>query len=132
MGAQQIINTHDQLTAAQGGIAIVRHPARSVMPRRWVVYRVDARGVEVMTDTSPDCAWYNYNRKTFIYRGRDDVIERRLDAQDWIAANLGEPGPWTRNRMGDYVPVRINQSHPIAKREKAPATKPEMRDGANR
>ena len=111
----RIINTHDQLVAAGGGVAIMTARSSGRMPRAcgWAVYRVNARGEQIVTNA--DAAWYEYKRKTFYWRLYGDKAAALESAQEWIAEHLGEPGPWKRNAVRDYVPERIQKQFPIKK-----------------
>jgi len=123
----QIINTHDQLMAAGGGIAIVPayYGVREVRIHGWRVYRI-VRGKPVNTDTGGH--WTDYGLKRFTASGAHypnwHARQRAalLQAQEWIAKTYGEKGPWARNRMGDYVPERINDEFPIPRRDKEKTT----------
>lgn len=111
-----IINTHDQLVAAGRGIALIYHTVhpRDCSVRKWSVYAV-MNGKVVRTKS--DAPWYDYGQQTFLVGfglTRMQVLEK---AKQWVATNYAEDGPWVRNRMGDYVPKRINDQFPIPKRE---------------
>lgn len=112
----EIINTHDQLTAAGGGVAIM--PAYSGARTRhrdgWSVYRANASGEQVITD--PNAHWSDHKRKRFseFTATRAEALEA---AKAWVLATYGEAGPWKRNRMGDYVPERIAKAHPLRARK---------------
>jgi hypothetical protein len=128
-GAIRLINTHDQLTAAGGGPAItsIYTPGRDPVFCGWGVYRVNEHGKQVVTDAH--AAWYNHGNKVF-HTTRGDRMAALQAAKDWVANYLGEPGPWVRNRMRDYVPRHINERFPLVKPEVRPVSKPELRDGA--
>jgi hypothetical protein len=84
----------------------------------WIVLRVNADGKELATDK--DAAWYHYKRKWFGSAGDNDRGKAALaKAQAWVAGQGWCSGPWTRNRMHDYVPAAINKAFPIPKRKDA-------------
>lgn len=118
---QRIINTHDQLKAAGGGIAIiVAHGGiRETFVNGWYIYRVSKHGDQLITD--PQAAWYNYGMKWFSNFGDGSFHERNAvalgQARAWVAEQYGEHGPWVRNAQLDYVPERIQKAFPI-RREK--------------
>lgn len=113
-----LVNTHDQLVAAGGGIAIL-YRARGSRPSSvpgWLVLRVDARGVEVATDSRAHFS--SYGKKLFI-AGASDTRQAALQkALDWVQQTYGEAGPWVMNAVRDYVPERIQKQFPIPKRKK--------------
>ena len=108
----RLINTHDQLVAAGGGVAIMPSYTQGRGSARvgWGIYRVDAAGKQIVTDS--EAPWYNYGRKVFYSRTRshDESLE---EAKAWVAERCNEPGPWHRNHMRDYVPERIAKQFPI-------------------
>lgn len=107
-----ITNTHDQLVASNGGVAITPAQTQGRSPRfyGWTVYRIDAKGREVVTDCN--AAWYNYGRKTFsaTMKGRMESLQ---EAKEWVAAQGWYDGKWVRNRMFDYVPADVNKRFPL-------------------
>lgn len=111
MREREIINTFDQLRAAGGGVAISTAylPGQSVHPYGWSVWRVNAKGKQVVTD--PDAPWYAYGSRVFSFSG--DKKAALEAAKAWAAEQFGEQGPWKRNRMHDYVPERIFKQFPI-------------------
>jgi hypothetical protein len=113
----RLINTHDQLVAAGGGVAIMtaHTQGRSSRACGWAVYRVNAQGEQVATNAK--AAWYEDGRKTFYWRVYSDKNVALESAQEWIAENCGEAGPWKRNAARDYVPERIQKQFPISKKE---------------
>jgi hypothetical protein len=115
--SRQPINTHDQLVATGGGVAITRaySPGRDHRVCGWSVYRVDARGRRLVTDKS--ASWYDYGSKVFFCFGRPRM-EALAEAKEWVRATYGEAGPWKRNVWGDYVTVRVAKLAPLAPREK--------------
>lgn len=106
------INTHDQLAAAGGGIAIcpAYSGARRDYRNGWCVYHVNAVGQQVVTDKNAH--FTDYGRKRFGEFGtsRAEALE---EAKRWVAETYGERGPWVRNRLGDYLPERIHKAHPL-------------------
>jgi len=112
----KIINTHDQLVAAGGGVAITRAytPSRERRVCGWAVYRVNAAGEKLATD--PKAAWYDHGCKTFLKFGRGDAL---ADAKEWVAETYGEGGPWKRNSWGDYVAAPIAKAFPLAQRKRS-------------
>ena len=113
---REVINTYQQLQAATTGvgaehqaIAITFSAAHSVFGPRWQVVRI-VRGRNVKTDHH--ASWHDYGRKTFLGNKRSDASER---AKAWVAGQYGEHGPWKRNRMGEWVPERINNRFPLRK-----------------
>jgi len=113
----EICNTHGQLVAAGGGIAIM--PAyvgtRTEYRSGWKVYRVDAAGARIATD--PTAHWTDYGCKRF-HESDKTRAEALEEAKRWCAETYGEQGPWVRNRMGDYLPARIHKAYPLRKRTK--------------
>jgi len=111
-----IYNTHYQLVAAGGGIAIIYQGhggARSMQYPAWRVYRVNARGVKLATD--PTAHWMDGGCKRFSVHNREDKKVQLELAVQWVKEQYGEEGPWKRNRTGDMVPERINAQFPIRK-----------------
>lgn len=108
----RLLNTHDQLVAAGGGVAIIvaHSPGRSRSPCGWSVYRI-VDGKQVITDKI--AAWYERGMKTFHYG--TTKMEAFEAAKAWVAEKYGESGPWHRNVMRDYVPERIAKKFPIRK-----------------
>lgn len=105
------INTHDQLVAAGGGVAIVPAytGARSNYRNGWHVYRVNVKGQPLVTDKTAH--WTDHHRKHFPDGfSRAEALE---EAKRWVEATYGERGPWVRNRMGDYLPERIHKAFPL-------------------
>lgn len=110
-----ILNTHDQLTVAGGGVAITRRAGngRACVNPAFQVYRVNAAGKQLMTD--PEAAWYDNFCKTFTFIGRPDVKAALEAAKAWCAARYKLEGPWVRNRIGDYVTESMNGHYPISR-----------------
>lgn len=117
MTKRAITNTHDQLVATEGGIAIVpaHTPSRTRSKCGWAVYRVDAEGRAYVT-AHKDAAWYDYGRMSFCSDRTPGFAADLVRAQRWIAAQYGEVGPWVRNRIGDYVPARVQKAAPLTPR----------------
>lgn len=117
-----MINTHDQLVAAGGGVALCPNHVgiRTTRIYGWHVYRVDAAGVKIVTD--PKAAWYDYGRKVFYPPADLPFHERQraalAEAQAWVKKQGWYAGEWSRNRMGDFVPADVQKRFPIQKREK--------------
>lgn len=118
----RIVNTHCQLTANGGGVAIMPSygGARTSHVNGWLIYRVGARGKQIPTD--PDAHWSQYGRKWFSNRNHKGTFHQRQaaaleDAKRWIAEQGWYDGEWKRNRQRDYVPAEINKRFPIPKRE---------------
>lgn len=118
--SREIRNTHDQLMAAGGGVAIM--PAytgtRTMYRNGWVVYRLAANGKQIVTD--PKAHWADYGKKWFsesLQPNRATVKEARAaaleTAKKWIAEQGWYDGEWKRNRQRDYVPADINKRFPI-------------------
>lgn len=110
-----IINTHDQLVAAGGGVAITRATSggRDSFFAGWHVYRI-VNGRAVKTD--PDSAWYDGGMKSFVAIERDRGKAALARAIAWVAAQGWYKGDWKRNRQQDYVPAPIQRDFPIPKR----------------
>ena len=114
MSDRKIYNTHDQLVAAGGGIAITYQGyggSRSMQYPAWHIYRVNAAGVKIVTDSKAH--WMDYGQKRFSVDNRDDKKVKFEQAAQWVKDTYGEEGPWKRNRMGDMVPERIQTQFPI-------------------
>ena len=117
----RVLNTHGQLVAAGGGVAIITSygGTRDSFVDGWEIYVVEANGKARPTDE--DAAWYHYGRKHVSMRTVGNFHERRREALEkakaWVAIQLGEDGPWSRNAIGDFVPSRVQKQFPI-KREK--------------
>ena len=111
---RDIINTHDQLTRAGGGVAIMYRARGKLIVPGWIILRVDALGQSVVTDERAH--WTEYGRKVFLVVDRNSIREKLAEAQTWVAENCGERGPWKRNRAGNYVPKRIDDAFPIRKK----------------
>lgn len=116
-----IINTHDQLVAAGGGVAIVSSssPGTNQYVDGVLVYRI-VNGRAVSTDT--EAAWYHYGRKHFssgFATGRAAksaaFIRAAEEAQKWVSKQGWYSGPWVRNAMRDYVPEEIQSRFPIVR-----------------
>jgi len=112
----EIVNTHMQLVAAGGGVAIVPHSTPlDKRPSGWAVYRLDSKGTRLITDEK--AAWYCYGQKVFSFFGYGNLAfgkEAALAAaQAWIAEEYGEHGPWKMNAWRDYVPERVQKQFPI-------------------
>lgn len=109
------VNTHEQLKAAGGGIAIITAyaGARSEYRNGWKIYHVNAAGRRVVTDENAH--FTDYGCKHFGESGttRAEALE---EAKRWVAETYNEHGPWVRNRMGDYLPERIHKAFPLRKR----------------
>jgi hypothetical protein len=112
-----IVNTHEQLAAAGGGVAIMKHHSQGRDARfdGWCVYRLDAKGLQIATDAK--AAWYNNGKKVFHKLGRDATAALE-EAKAWVLEAYQEAGPWKSNGMGDYVPERIAKAHPLKKSTK--------------
>ena len=119
---RSIINTHDQLRALGGGVAIVVSygGGRDTHVDGWCVYRVDARGQRLVTDK--DAAWYRNSLKWFpLDSGLGlSFAERRTRAAEaakaWVAKQGWYGGEWKRNAVGDYVPIEAQRRFPIKRR----------------
>ncbi len=118
----EIVNTHQQLVAAGGGIAIVTHRggARSDYVAGWGVYRVGPDGKKI--DTNPNAPWYDYGKKVFLNSSFSGSFHERSRAaleraKQWITEQGWHKGNWKRNRMRDYVPAEIDLKFPIRKRD---------------
>jgi len=115
---QRVVNTHDQLIAMGGGVAIVvsHGGARTDYVDGFLVYRV-VGGRAVVTD--PDTAWYHHGRKWFsnsAYRNEGHhkaQAKAALDAQRWVREQGWYDGPWVRNGQRDWVPDEVNRLFPI-------------------
>lgn len=121
MNASRIINTHDQLVAAGGGVAIVGAygPGRDSGSDGVLVYRV-VNGRAVVTDS--DAVWYFYGRKHFsaaFAAGRTARAEAQAQAaktaQTWVREQGWYAGIWVRNAMRDYVPEDVQRRFPIVR-----------------
>lgn len=116
---REIVNTHDQLVAAGGGVAIM--PAytgtRTQYFYGWAIYRVNEHGKQVVTD--PKAHWSDYGKKVFSTLGQkgNTPAERSRNAlaaaKAWVAEQGWYDGEWTRNRRRSYVPKEINKRFPI-------------------
>jgi len=121
---REIINTHDQLIAFGGGVALLK--AHGGIRTKYVsgvlVYRVNAKGHEVVTD--PKAAWYHYHRKHFSnFLNREGTFpERQRMAEDaakqWVAEQGWYDGPWVRNGFGDLVPEVVQKQFPLKRKRK--------------
>ena len=114
----EIINTHDQIVAAGGGVAILTAYAPGISRRAsgWSVYRVNADGKAIVTDSN--APFYAHGRKEFYYHNKETKEAALEEAKAWILKKYGEAGPWKRNAMRDYVPERIAKQFPLRKRPK--------------
>ncbi len=116
---KEIINTHDQMVAAGGGVAIVPAFAgtRTQYQCGWAIYRVNSNGQAVVTD--PLAHWQNNHKKVFSDFAQDGstTLERRRAAleaaKQWVAEQGWYSGEWARNRQRDYVPKDINKQFPL-------------------
>lgn len=116
----EIVNTYDQLVAVGGGIAICKRwgGIRDRHIAGWVILRVNAKGLQIVTD--PEAAWYDNNYKVFANSLHKGTFFQKQslafdEAAKWVAEKYGEVGPWKRNRMGDFVSERINKQFPLRK-----------------
>lgn len=115
----EVVNTHDQLKRAGGGVAIMPSylGARERFFYGWAVYRINERGKQIVTD--PEAHWANYGQKVFRAMGQkgDTRAERSRNAlaaaKKWVAEQGWYDGEWMRNRTRDYVPKEINKRFPI-------------------
>jgi len=113
---REVLNTHQQLTLAGGGVAITLayNGVRDQSVYGWAIYRVDAKGKQIVTN--PDAAWYEYGEKVFRGKGAS-FHERQRDALEaakkWVAEQGWYDGEWKRNRMRDYVPAGVDKRFPI-------------------
>lgn len=120
---KEIVNTHEQLVAAGGGVAITRSytHGRTVYFYGWAIYRV-VNGKQVATN--PKAAWYDYGKKVFSATGAggDTPAERSRNAleaaKQWVAEQGWYDGEWARNQSRDYVPKDINKRFPLRKDKK--------------
>jgi hypothetical protein len=114
---KEVINTHDQLVAAGGGIAITTcyTPGRRRRKCGYAIYRLNEKGQKMITD--PDAAWYDNKMKTFNWAGNEKA-NVLAEAQAWVASVFSYTGQWVRNRHGDYVLKEINKRFPLRKLEK--------------
>lgn len=118
---RDIINTHDQLRAAGGGVAIVPNytGTRTQYFYGWAVYRVNEHGQQIATN--PKAPWYDYGKQVFgaMGAGGKTPAERSRNAlaaaKAWVAERGWYDGEWARNRARDYVPKDINARFPIRK-----------------
>lgn len=117
---RKIVNTHDQLVAAGGGVAIVIASMETDPAHAWAVMRWEPGKGDMPTDEK--APWYQHKHRWFHFgHYADDRIHgrgagRRLAlqaAQGWVLRTYGEAGPWKRNALYDYVPTRINDKYPI-------------------
>jgi hypothetical protein len=114
MSEREIINTHDQLVAAGGGVALIYLAStagqRGGMGARFHVYRIGADGRQRVTD--PNAHWSDSHCKTFhvFVKSREEQLAA---AQAWVAEQGWYTGLWARNRMGDYVPADIHKRFPL-------------------
>lgn len=118
-----IINTHDQLKANGGGVAIVPTytGVRTIHPYGWGIYRVGKDGKAIPTD--PNAHWTEYGKKVFPHNRHNGTPaeQKRASleaAKAWITEQGWHDGEWTRNQARDYVPKEVNDNFPIAKRDK--------------
>lgn len=123
----RLINTYDQLKAAVADGVIPENRAVAVS------YHACARGRLGYGDCSkamvfspffqvnPKAHWRDQGAMTFIVMGRNwrEYIET---AKRWASKRFGIT-EWARNRMGDYVPAKVNRLYPLPKRnDKAAVT----------
>jgi hypothetical protein len=84
----EIINTYQQLRAAGGGVAITPsyNGIRTQHFHGWAVYRVNAEGKQIVTDTNAH--WSDYGKKVFSahFRDGDSPAERSHNALAEAAA----------------------------------------------
>ena len=114
-------NTHEQLKAAGGGVAIVPSytGGRTQYFRGWAVYRLNGQGKQVVTD--PSAHWQDYGKKVFSTmqaEGSTPAERSRFalsQAKAWVAKQGWYSGEWKRNRIRDYVPAEINKKFPLRK-----------------
>lgn len=89
--AREIINTHEQLKAAGGGVAIqvCYSGIRERYVYGWSVYRVGPDGKQI--DTDPNAHWSDYGKKVF--RGEGKSFSRapaqRLRAGEAMGCRTG-------------------------------------------
>ena len=114
-----IVNTHGQLVAAGGGIAILFYRdcsrERGGRGAHYAIYRMNAEGQQLVTDRNAH--WMDHGKKTFYVFGTTKP-EALAAAQAWVLATYGIAGPWVRNRMGDYVLAEVNARFPLPKPER--------------
>lgn len=119
-----IINTHDQLSAAGGGVAIMVSYGgiRDRYVDGWIVYRLSGSGKAIATN--PKAAWYHDGHKWFsmgMLSAGGSFHERRRKALEsavaWVKEQGWYDGEWKRNGMGDFVPVAVQKQFPIRRRK---------------
>lgn len=123
MTERGIINTHDQLRAAGGGVAITvaYGSGRDHYVSGWHVYRLGADGKQIPTD--PGAPFYQHGCKWFgLLLRKGSFHERKrhaaAEAQAWVKEQGWYAGEWKRNAMGDFVPADTQKRFPIRRREK--------------
>jgi hypothetical protein len=121
---RRIYNTHGQLSAAGGGIAIVKSYGgiRDKFVDGWEIVHTGADRRPIPTD--PKAPWYRHGAKWFSSFSHDGTFHDRqraalAEAQAWVADTYGERGPWARNAQGDFVPARIQKAHPIKRQRQS-------------
>jgi len=113
----RIINTYDQMKAAQGDrIAILKQNAdygRGGHGSGWHVHRV-VNGVPMQTDRNGH--WSDHGFKYFSsHRGGHAGVRAALaEAIAWAINRYGQR-EFVRNRWGDYVEREVNEAFPIPK-----------------
>lgn len=113
---REITNTHDQLIAAGGGVAIIKsYDPYTNRIDGWRLYRLDANGKEL--HTGPYTLGYHHGRKWFLADRRRPFHTRQQYAFEcaarWVATQGWYGGAWKRNRMGDYVPADVQRRFPL-------------------
>ena len=125
-----LTNTHDQLVAAGGGIAIM-HTAHTSAGRGgglggWHIYRVDGRGLQINTEFYGH--WANHGQKFFglleHHRGESSAHDARAaalaEAIAWVAATYPAYARtvWVANRYRDRIPIEVKRAHPLTPQRK--------------
>lgn len=120
---QDIRNTHDQLVAAGGGVAIIQAYGFNVSHKPFVsgylVYRIDAEGNERQTDPQDRTGrkYFStiYNADGSFQTGtiNDRFAHALAEAQAWVATQGWYKGEWRSNQFRDYVPFPVNALYKI-------------------
>jgi hypothetical protein len=122
---RDLINTHDQLRAAGGGVAITvaYSSGRETYVSGWHVYRLGPDGKQIVTEAKGHfwdhgCKWFSLGMgrpgESFHEKKRRALAE----AQAWVREQGWYDGEWKRNAVGDVVPADIQKRFPIPRRKK--------------